>query len=320
MRFIGLEEHFATPVSMAYMEKKMSFVPIKAFLPRLEIGNARLEEMDEAGIDMSVFSTPVTGIEELEPAEGIEVCKVVNDSLAEAMATHPDRFGGFAVLPLMDPEAAANELERTVTELGFKGTLINGHVRGRFLDDQAFDPVFGRAQALVVPIYLHPTLPPDGVFDTYYAGLPGLTSNMLQGAWGWYQETGMHALRMVLGGVFDRFPNLQVILGHMGEMIPYSLGRLDYLLTKFASHLDHNIEEYFCRNFYISTSASSASCASLPSLQCAISVMGVDRILFATDSPFFPPADVVDFIENAAIAQADKEKIAHGNAERLLGL
>ena len=149
--------------------------------------------------------------------------KEVNDVLAKAVADHPDRFAGFAVLPTLDATAAANELERTVKELGFKGALINGHTRGRFLDDQAFWPIFERAEALDVPIYLHPTPPPPQVREAYYSGLPGMVGNVLALAgWGWHCETGLHALRLVLGGVFDRFPRLQVIIGHMGENIPFS--------------------------------------------------------------------------------------------------
>ena len=228
MRVIAIEEHFITPPGFALTERLGKVgAPIHMWAEQLgDLGERRLADMDAAGIDVQVLSTPAIGVEELDPAEALKMATEVNDVLAKAVADHPDRFAGFAVLPTLDAAAAANELERTVKELGFKGALINGHTRGRFLDDQAFWPIFERAEALDVPIYLHPTPPPPQVREAYYSGLPGMVGNVLALAgWGWHCETGLHALRLVLGGVFDRFPRLQVIIGHMGENIPFSLAR-----------------------------------------------------------------------------------------------
>ena len=207
--------------------------PIKMWAEQLgDLGDRRLADMDAAGIDVQVLSTPAIGVEELDPPESVRMSKELNDVLAKAVADHPDRFAGFAVLPILDAAAAADELDRAVTQLGFKGALINGHTRGRFLDDQAFWPIFERAEDLDVPIYLHPTPPPPQVREAYYSGLPGMVGNVLALAgWGWHCETGLHALRMVLGGVFDRFSRLHVIIGHMGENIPFSLARADDVLT-----------------------------------------------------------------------------------------
>jgi len=235
--------------------------------------------------------------------------------LAKAVADHPDRFAGFAVLPTLDATAAADELDRAVTQLGFKGALINGHTRGRFLDDEAFWPIFERAEALDVPIYLHPTPPPPQVREAYYSGLQGMVGNVLALAgWGWHCETGLHALRLVLGGVFDRFPRLQVVIGHMGENIPFSLARADQVLTPFAGYLQRRVADYFYENFYITTSGY----FTFAPLLCALMVLGPDRIIFSVDYPFSDNVEGRAFLDAAPINPADREKLAHGNVERLL--
>lgn len=317
MRVIAIEEHFVTPQGFALSERLGKVgAPIHMWAERLaDLGEGRLAGMDAAGIDVQVLSTPAIGVEELDPAEALRMSKEVNDVLAKAVADHPERFAGFAVLPTLDATAAAKELDRTVTELGFKGALINGHTRGRFLDDQAFWPIFEQAEALDVPIYLHPTPPPAPVREAYYSGLPGMVGNVLALAgWGWHCETGLHALRLVLGGVFDRFPNLQVIIGHMGENIPFSLARADQVLSPFAKHLQRPIADYFYENFYITTSGY----FTFPPLLCAIMVLGADRIIFSVDYPFSDNVEGRAFLDAAPINPADREKIAHGNVERLL--
>src|SRR5262249_27453265 len=160
------------------------------------------------------------------------------DELAEAVRSHPDRFAGFALLPLQSPEAAAAELERCVAGLGMKGALINGTTNGRFLDDPVFRPVLGQAKALDVPIYLHPATPPLGVYNAYFGGLPeGIADRLATSSWGWHVEIGLHSLRLIAAGVFDRYPKLQIIIGHMGENLPFSLARADRTLSASASHL-----------------------------------------------------------------------------------
>jgi predicted TIM-barrel fold metal-dependent hydrolase len=260
------------------------------------------------------LSTAAIGVEELDPDEALSMSRELNDILAAAVSEHPDRFGGFAVLPTLDAAAAADELERTVSEFGFKGALISGHTRGRFLDDRAFWPIFERAEALGVPIYLHPTRPPPQVAEAYYSGLPDRVGNALALAgWGWHCETGLHALRLVLGGVFDRYPRLRVIIGHMGENIPFSLARADEVLTPFAN-LERRVGDYFHENFYITTSGY----FTFPPLLCALMVLGADRIIFSVDYPYSDNVEARAFLDSAPISDADREKIAHGNVERLL--
>jgi predicted TIM-barrel fold metal-dependent hydrolase len=313
MRVIALEEHFTAP-----------FLPVHGPGRRPEIaarlsdlGEGRLESMDAAGIDVQVLAPSSPGTHLLPPADAVTVAREANDLLADAVEAHPDRFAGFALLPMPVPEAAASELERCVTRLGFKGTMIHGHVGGRFLDDPAFTPVFACAESLGVPVYLHPTPPTPGIFDAYFAGLPGRTGEALAGAaWGWHAETGLHALRLVLSGLFDRHPRLSVVIGHMGENIPFSLARADSVLSPAATHLKRRVAEYFHEHFYVTTSAY----FTLPPFQCAVAVFGIDRLLFSVDYPFSSNDEGRRFLDTVPISPPDLEKLAHGNAERLLGL
>lgn len=313
MRVIALEEHFTAP-----------FLPVHGPGRRPEIaarlsdlGEGRLASMDAAGIDVQVLSPSSPGTHLLSPADAVTVARDANDLLAETVAAHPDRFAGFALLPMPAPEAAAAELERCVTGLGFKGTMIHGHVAGRFLDDPAFSPVFACAESLGVPVYLHPTPPSPAVFDAYFTGLPGRTGEALAGAaWGWHAETGLHALRLVLSGLFDRHPRLEVVIGHMGENIPFSLARADSVLSPAATHLKRRVAEYFHEHFYVTTSAY----FTVPPFQCALAVFGIDRLLFSVDYPFSSNDEGRRFLETVPISPADLEKLAHANAERLLGV
>jgi predicted TIM-barrel fold metal-dependent hydrolase len=251
------------------------------------------------------------------------VARAFNDRIAEAIAAHPDRFAGFAALPTADPKAAADELNRAVTELHLKGALVNGRTQERFLDDQFFWPMFESAEALGVPIYLHPMPPPKAVYDAYYAGFGDDVGFMLAApAWGWHIETGLHALRLILAGVFDRFPALHIIIGHMGEAIPFMLTRIDDTLAggtaldrpKIATEL--SVKEYFHRNFHLTISGLFTD----PPLRCAIDTFGAERIMFAVDHPFSDGTKARRFLEQAAITDREREQIAHANAERLLGL
>ena len=259
------------------------------------------------------WASPAT--QQLDAAVAVPLARDANDRLAAAVAAHPGRFAGFATLPTADPAAAAAELDRAVTSLGFKGAMIHGHTRGRFLDDRAYLPILERAAVLDVPIYLHPTFPAPQVMQAYYGGFDAPVSGALATAgWGWHAETGLHALRMVLGGVFDRFPRLRVIVGHMGEHIPFSLARADERLSPVATHLNRRVGEYFQENFYITTSGYFTD----PPLLCALMVLGADRIMFSVDYPYSDNAAGRAFLDRAPISAADREKIAHGNAERLL--
>ena len=237
MRTITLEEHFATP---EFFDGPARFVKERAekiggrylqVLDRLcDVGAKRLAEMDAAGIDMQVLSLSAPGVEQMEPADAVAMARDTNDYLADAVKKHPTRFAGFAAVPTGAPKQAAEELERRVRQQGFKGAVINGHNRGRYLDNQFYWPILECAEALNVPIYLHPTPPPQPVIDVSYGGFSPMVTDMLAGgAWGWHIETAVHMIRIVCGGVFDRFPKLQFVIGHMGEGLPFFFQRLDII-------------------------------------------------------------------------------------------
>jgi uncharacterized protein len=208
MRVIALEEHFWTPEIAEALrdERNPGAGPGSPLGDKLaDLGERRLAAMDAAGIDLQVISHTTPGVQNLDPDTAVTLARAANDRLAEAVREHPDRFAGFATLPTPAPEAAADELERTVAELGFKGAMINGHTAGRFLDDPAFAVLLERAERLGVPLYLHPTEPVPAVREAYYDGLaPAAGWFLSAAAWGWHAETGLHVLRMVLAGVFDR--------------------------------------------------------------------------------------------------------------------
>jgi predicted TIM-barrel fold metal-dependent hydrolase len=285
----------------------------------VDVGVGRLADMDAAGIDVQVISATVSGsrLDTLDAATEVAVARDCNDELAAAVRSHPDRFAGLAMLPLQSPEAAAAELERCVARLGMKGALINGTTNGRFLDDPIFQPVLAQAEALDSPIYLHPAPPPPEVFRAYFSGLPeGVADRLATSSWGWHVETGLHSLRLIASGAFDRFPKLQIIIGHMGENLPFSLARADRTLSASATHLQRRPAEYFNANFSITPSGY----FTVPPLLCALEVVGADRIIFAVDYPYSTLAEGRAFLDSAPISSPDREKIAHGNAERLLKL
>ena len=282
-----------------------------------ELGSQRLADMDRAGIDVQVLSHTLPATEKLEPATAIPLARDANDFLAAAIARHPERFVGFATLPVTSAEASADELERAVTKLGFRGALINGLPRGRFMDDPSFWPVFERAERLEVPLYLHPAVPPDSVREAYYSGFsPDVSFALATAGWGWHMEVGLHVLRLILGGVFDKFPKLQIIVGHMGEGVPSMIWRTNAKVTQRTTKLERPVLDYFVEHFYVSTSGFFSSTALLNLML----VLGADRILFAADYPYNKSEDARAFLEAAPIAPTDREKIAHGNAERLLRL
>jgi 2,3-dihydroxybenzoate decarboxylase len=319
MRTIGLEEHFVTPELVGHGASSASILqPEKwreASRRLLDITGERLAEMDAVGLDMQVLSLNSPGIQaETDAAAAVAQAASANDLLAGVVADHPDRFAGFAALPLQDPDAAAKELERAVSELGMRGALVNAHTQGRYLDDPALRVVWERAEGLDVPLYLHPA---NGVgMPHVIEGHPELVGPM----WSWGPETATHFLRLVFGGVFDDFPQAKVLLGHMGEGLPYVLWRLD---SRWDYHNHRGIElargnpsEYVRHNLYITTSG----VCSAPPLLCALLALGSDHILFGTDYPFEEMAAATSFLESAPVSEADRAKIAHLNAERLLGL
>jgi predicted TIM-barrel fold metal-dependent hydrolase len=325
MRTIAIEEHFLADGFREVMKRdarsqgggsNAAFVAEQQ-AKLADLGSTRLKDMDAGGIDLQVISHTASGIVPLPGGEGVRLAREANDQLAAAAVAHPDRFAGFATLPMTDPEAAADELERAVRSLGFKGAMINGTTHGRFLDDRSFLPILERAVALSVPIYVHPGVPPAAVREAYYSGFdPTVNFSLSTAGWGWHSEVGIHALRLILAGVFDRLPTLQIIIGHMGEMIPFMLVRINDVLTPVAKHLQRTVPEYFLQNFYITTSGFFTD----PPLLLALQVIGADRIMFSVDYPYSTNEQGRVFLDSASISPADKEKISHLNAERLLKL
>ena len=211
---IALEEHYLDPEVKQFGGPGAG----RDIVERLDdLGALRLREMDEAGIDLQVLSHSIPGLQAVDAATGVPLARRVNDRLYEAVRAHPDRFAGFAALPTADPKAAADELERTVTKLGFKGAMVNGLTGGLFHDDERFWPIYERAQALDVPIYIHPALPQQAVIEAYYKGYTEKHPGILRAAWGFTVETATQGIRFVLSGVFDAHPGLKVIIGHLGE-------------------------------------------------------------------------------------------------------
>jgi predicted TIM-barrel fold metal-dependent hydrolase len=313
---IALEEHLLpTDVAAAVGLGPAAFMGKSGALD--DAGDARLQVMDAAGIDVQVLSALAHAIQELSPVQAAAVSRDLNDRMAAAVATHPGRFRAFATLPMCDPAAAAAELSRAVEELGLVGTMIHGQTHGVFLDDPSAAPVLAAAERLGVPVYLHPAEPPAAVRAAYFAGLEPAVAGMLATAgWGWHAETGLHVLRMVVNGVFERFPGLQLIVGHMGENLPFSLARADERLSPVVKGLSATVGDTVLQHVHVTTCGYTTS----PPLLCALMVFGADRMLFSVDYPFSDSSPGAAFLRAAPISPADKEKIAHGNAERLLRL
>ena len=249
--------------------------------------------------------------------EGVTRAREANDRLAEAVRAHPSRFKGFATLPTADPRAAADELDRAVRDLGLIGAMVNSTLgsNGIFLDDASFEPLLERFEQLDVPLYLHPARPSAALHDVLYRGLPpAVAGRLATGAWGWHAEAGLHVLRMVATGVFDRHPALRLIIGHCGEMLPFMLARIDAVLPQ--GKLDLAPSGYFLRNIWVTTSG----LFSLPPVLCTVQVLGVDRVMFSVDYPFGGNAAGRAMLDALPLAPGDKAKIAGGNAERVLGL
>jgi predicted TIM-barrel fold metal-dependent hydrolase len=324
MRTITVEEHFASPGFVAgpgkqFTERLLSsgprFAHINAQLQN--IGPERVAEMDAGGIDMQVLSLNAPGVEQVDVGDQIAVARESNDLLADAVKKFPKRFAGFAALPVAAPDKAAEEFDRAIKQLGFKGALINGHSRGRYLDDTFFSPIFERAEALNVPIYLHPTIPIKAVVDALYGGFsPTVTSTLAAAGWGWHIETAIHLLRMILGGVFDRHPKLQVVIGHLGEGLPFMQPRLDKNLPPEMTKLKRRVGEYLRENVHYTFGGFNFAATFLNLLL----EVGASRIMFSVDYPYGSMTEARAFLEQLPVSPADREAIAHGNAERLLGV
>jgi predicted TIM-barrel fold metal-dependent hydrolase len=324
MRIVALEEHFTAPALLRRIDPdaiaRHGFPPgfgAQLEKPLADLGDLRLREMDEAGITVQVLSASHAGADLLDGAEGVAFARDINDLLAKAIANHPDRFGGFAQLPMRSPQAAADELERTVRALDFCGALINGVTEGRFLDDPRFDPILARAERLAAPIYVHPNLPPQSVREAYYSGLPGLSGfRLATAAWGWHSEVAIHVLRLVLSGTLDRHPKLRLIIGHMGEGLAAMMVRSDRTLADYVGHLTRSVAQTILDQVSVTTSGLFTQ----PPLDVALAVFGIDRVMFSIDYPYSSNRTGRNFLDTLKLPAADLEKFAHGNADRLLKL
>lgn len=310
-RVIALEEHYWAPGIAEHLDGRSRPWQTERLL---DLGTLRLKEMDEAGIDLQVISHSPPGTQNLNPETAVELAAKANDHLHGAVLAHPSRFAGFAVLPTPDPAACADELERCVTRLGFKGALIAPLTGGVFLDDRRYWPIFERAEALDVPVYVHPGVPHPAVFDAYYKDYCDEFPSIASAGWGYTVETATQAIRLILSGVFDKYPELKIILGHMGESIPFSLTRIDEALSRRRERFP--FREIFCHNIYITTSGN----FSTPALLCSILEMGVDHIMFSVDWPYVENGPGMKWMETVPLGAEDKAKIYGGNAAKLLKL
>jgi len=323
MRIIALEEHIATQQfrdklglrprtpSMLKRQEEHGHDVIKELM---DVGDSRIKFMDEVGISLQVLSLTMPGVQAFAPDIAVPMARETNDIVAEAVKKHPTRFAGFASIATAAPAEAAKELERCVTKLGFKGTMINGHAQGSYLDDKKYWGIFEAAQALDVPIYLHPREPNQAVLKAYFEDYPELQT----AAWGFAMETCTHFLRLVFAGVFDAYPKLKFILGHMGEGLPFWLNRFEDH-TRFsmqARGLKRGPRQYLTENLVITCSGNFSTGAFL----CAVMEMGIDNVLFSVDWPYESNKVGVEFLKHLPLSPADKEKFAHGNAERVLKL
>lgn len=331
MKIIALEEHFLDPeiarASASEVHRLAPAFPATSDPARglpyspspdllRDVGDGRLAAMDAGGVTVQVLSCLTS--QQLPERGAVELVVAANDRAADAVAAHPDRFAAFAALPTVVPEAAADELRRCVGDLGFVGSMIFGRTRERFLDEPEFAALLAAHAELDVPLYLHPGFPPAAVSAASYEGGldPLVTARLQTSAWGWHAETAVHFLHLVLSGVFDRHPTLQVILGHWGEMIPFYLDRLDEALPRQVTGLDRTMGEVVRQNAWITPSGM----FNQAQLRFCVDTIGVDRILYSVDYPFVGLDHAADFLEQADLPETAREAIAHGNTERLLRL
>jgi 2,3-dihydroxybenzoate decarboxylase len=313
---IAIEEHYGDPELVKHFPPGVQPGVLGPIGKRImDLTDIRLKEMDEAGVDMQVLSHGAPATQRLEASVAVDLARQVNDRLGELCKAHPTRFAGFAALPTADPKASADELERTVNKLGFKGAMVHGLANGRFLDEPDFWPIFERAQALDVPIYIHPAAPDPAVTERYYKQYTKSHPAILNAAWGFTVETGTQAVRLVLSGVFDKYPKLKIIVGHLGEGLPFLLWRIDSAFGR-PENAKTAFRDVFSEHFYLTTSGNFSD----PALLCSIQELGADRILFASDWPFVENKEGVDWMKQVPLSAEDREKILSGNARRLLKL
>lgn len=315
MRVIAIEEHFILPGQREHLD--VSWLPA-AQRARLHASvDDRLADMDASGIDLQVLSV-VAPAPVVPPREvAVPMISAANDAMHAVVRAHPDRFAAFASLPVGHPEDAAAELERAVNELGFVGTMISGTVAGRFLDAAEFAPIWETAARLDVPVYLHPGPAPRPVLDAYYDGGSTPAAQMMaNGGYGWHYETSLHAVRLITGGVLDRWPGLKLILGHLGEGLPFQLPRLDEVLTPLTAHPQRPISDYIRSSFWFTTAGYFYD----GPFRLTRETIGDDRLIFSVDYPFSDNRQARDWFDRLDLTAQARSKIAHQNAEKLLRL
>ena len=312
---VALEEHYWDPDLVALFPgregKRMSDVERRL----LDMGELRVREMDEAGIDIQVLSHGAPGTQKLDAETATRLARQTNDRLAAFVATNPKRFAGLGLLPTPDPAAAADELERIVTRLGLKGAMVHGLTNGKFLDDKQFWPIFERAQALDVPLYMHPSFPSPAVIEAYYRDYATTFPELIGPALGFTVEAATQAVRLVISGVIEKYPRLKFILGHLGEGIPFLLWRIDQSLSR-PGNSGGSFKTTFRNNFYLTTSGNFSDTA----LAASITEMGIDRIMFSVDWPFISNKLATDWLHATSLNAADKAKVFGGTAKTLLKL
>jgi uncharacterized protein len=321
VNIVGLEEHYVTAdvlkawqrLDPQWQDPGMGSAGVVE-RALLSLGDERLTVMDAAGVDTQVLSLTTPGVWNLDAADGVALQTACNDEAAAAVRAHPDRLQGFATLAAQRPEAAADELSRAVTTLGFNGALIFSRVRDTPIDHTEFWPIFEAAEALGAPLYLHPQAPPAAVRQAYYGGFGDVVDNAFatHGV-GWHYDAGAELLRLIIAGVFDRFPRLQLILGHWGEMVPFYLDRIDRMAP--IAGLPRTISDYVRTNVFLTP----GGVFSQRYLRWAIEVVGVERIMFAADYPFVPTDGGLarGFLEQADLTDDDRARIASGNWAQL---
>ena len=326
MRIVTLEEHISFPEMTQKIPKEAlggfgQSERMQQLIPKLDdITGERLQSMDDNGISTQVLSVDSSGANLLSQADAPAFASQYNDLIAKRIAGFEQRFTAFAHLPMTAPLAAADELERVVKEYNFRGAMIRGLTQDMFLDQPQFAPVFEKAEKLGVPIYLHPGLPPKGIADIYYSGLPnhsGMAEALACYGWGWHAETALHVLRLLYSGVFDRYPKLKLIIGHMGEMLPMMMVRSERAFKPGNGGANQRtLTDTFHQQVHITTSGFFTQ----PPLQIALETFGVDNIMFSVDYPFSTNEMGIAFLNGIELPDEQVRQIAHSNADKLLNL
>jgi uncharacterized protein len=315
MKIVAIEEHVLPRDVLESAGIDLGIRAGKRAAELDEMGEGRLRVMDDAGVDVQVLSALSYFVQGLPAEQAVAVNRELNDRMAGTVSTYPDRFRAFAALPMSDPAGAVDELTRCVEELGFLGAMIHGQTDGVFLDHPSVRPVLAAAARLDVPIYLHPAPGPAAVQDAYFSGLaPEVGACLSTSGWGWHSECGMHVLRMAVAGVFEELPELKVVVGHMGEGLPFHLDRIEDMLTPVVKGHSRTVAETLRQNLHLTTSGYNFDAP----LLCALAVFGVDRVMFSVDHPFADSSRATAYLRSAPLEPDDREKIAHGNAESLL--